>query len=68
MENRTDISCIAQKFLSRKFYVCGLCVCMYVGVCEREREREREKQTGKQRYQIFELCLIYAWSWNELSS
>ena len=66
MENRTDISCIAQKFLSRKFYVCGLCVCMYV--CETEREREREKQTGKQRYQIFELCLIYAWSWNELSS
>ena len=43
MENRTDISCIAQKFLSRKFYVCGLCVCMYVCVCERERERERER-------------------------
>ena len=40
MENRTDISCIAQKFLSRKFYVCGLCVCMYV----KEREKEREKQ------------------------
>ena len=35
MENRTDISCIAQKFLSRKLHVCGLCVCMYV--------REREK-------------------------
>ena len=66
MENRTDISCIAQKFLSRKLHVCGLCVCMYVR--ERERKREKERETGKQRYKIFELCLIYAWSWNELSS